>query len=224
MNILLNSFKKLYFGALDTLIAPPFCAYCKKYLSTRAIFCDTCDARMSPIVSTHLKVNRSYTMTVIAIADYQEPLKSLVIAKAWGDILASYHLGDLLLQKSYFKEVPCDYVIPVPLHWMRYAKRGYNQAEVIAGVLAKEKKCVVANIVKRSRRTPFQSSLAYDKRTPNVQNAFQLITENPHQFHNKHLIIVDDLMTTGATLQAIARELAVLQPASINAVVAAKVL
>lgn len=208
---------------IDNLISPAYCAYCKDFLTKRDILCIDCFEKIDPIVSVQIPITKTHKMTVLAICDYQEPLKSLILAKSWGDIVVSKQLGDLIWRMTYFKHMPCDYLIPIPLHWMRYAKRGYNQAEEIAKVLAQHRNVAVKNLLKRTKHTPFQSSLSYEKRLPNVKEAFELSTTDYEKYHNKHLILVDDLMTTGSTLASCAKALLPLKPASITAVVVCRV-
>ena len=162
-----------------------------------------------------IQITASKTMMVMAACEYQEPVKSLIIAKSWSDIIAGQQLGQIIWEQSYFKHVPCDYLIPVPLHWMRQAKRGYNQAEEIAKTLAAYKNAAVAPIVMRTRNTPFQSSMSHDMRYTNVKQAFSLKQTDITIYANKHLLIVDDLMTTGSTLAQVAKVLLPSQPASI---------
>ena len=122
-----------------------------------------------------------------------------------------------------------DLVIPIPLHWMRYAYRGYNQVAEIAQKLVEKSIGQYADILTRTRHSPFQSSLARNKRWENVAHNFALKKEAlshdlKEQFYNKHLLLVDDLCTTGSTLKAAAQVLMTLNPASITAVVAARTL
>lgn len=225
---LFKSFKshlsRLYQLSIDHVIAPPFCAYCKSFLNTRSVFCMQCHDMITPIVSVQLQITKSQTMTVLAIADYQEPLKTLLLSKSWSDITACSQMGKLIWQMTYLRHMPCDYLIPVPLHWMRHAKRGYNQAYEIAKALAVERNVPVANILKRVKNTPFQSSLAAELRASNVKEAFQLKSStNTALYENKHLVLVDDLMTSGSTLIASAKQLVTLRPACLSAVVVARV-
>ena len=159
----------------------------------------------------------------MAVAAYDEPLKTLILAKSWSDILACSQLGQLMWEQTYFKHMPCDYLVPIPLHWMRFAKRGYNQAVEIAQYIAQHKKVTVADIIARTHNTPFQSSLAYDKRLENVKHVFSVRADDSEKYYNKHIVLVDDLMTTGSTLVAAAKVLLPLKPASINALVACRV-
>ncbi len=95
--------------------------------------------------------------------------------------------------------------VPVPLHFLRQWKRGYNQSEYIAKAL---KKCCggeISPLLKRKVNTPSQTSLTRSERKKNVENAFVLIKKTIDSM--KTYVIVDDVFTTGATLNACARVL-----------------
>ncbi|GMU19069.1 MAG: hypothetical protein AMXMBFR12_02610 [Candidatus Babeliales bacterium] len=223
LTLLSQKLTSAYHFAMDHIIAPPFCVYCKNFLKSRTIFCISCEQKIDQVVSVQIPITPSKNMMVMAACEYKEPVKSLIIAKSWGDIIAGDQLGHIIWDYSYLRHVPCDYLIPVPLHWLRTAKRGYNQAEEIAKTLAKLKQVHVASIVSRTRNTPFQSSVSHDQRHSNVKQAFALKNCDTTLYQNKHLIIVDDLMTTGSTLSQVAKVLIPLQPASISAIVACRV-
>lgn len=95
--------------------------------------------------------------------------------------------------------------VPVPLHFLRQWKRGYNQSEYIAKAL---KKCCggeFLSLLKRKINTPSQTSLTRSERKKNVENAFVLIKKTIDP--TKTYVIVDDVFTTGATLNACAKVL-----------------
>jgi len=208
---------------LDTFIAPPFCAYCKVFLDERQIFCRACFERIAPLVSNDVQISSSQKISVFAVSEYQEPLKSLIVAKSWSDRVASQQLARLMWDMTYMRYQPCDILVPVPLHWTRKIRRGFNQAEVIADELAGYKGCRVINAVQRCKRTPFQSALPVIDRPDNVKDAFAA-TKNASEITGKHVMIVDDLMTTGATIRAVAKSLLPYKPASLAAIVACRVL
>ena len=117
-----------------------------------------------------------------------------------------------------------DYFVPIPLHWSRYAHRGFNQAHIIAKYLSKQTHTPMANLLMRSKKTLFQSRLKMSDRQGNVENVFSLHPwytwrSELEKFKGKHLMLVDDLCTTGSTLKSAARALQVLKPASVNAIV-----
>lgn len=222
--MILQDFLKNFIIALQNLIAPPFCSFCKQWLLERQILCAHCKSLIKPVVSKYLPVTQSWGVTVYALAGYQDPLKSLIKAKHYSDRIAARELAHLIWQMSYFKNIPCDYLIPIPLHWTRYAWRGFNQADEMASVLGTYRNVSVVSILKRARYTKLQAFLTREQRAKNVKEAFVLKSMNVQAFAGKHLVLVDDLMTTGATLQEAARVLKTLKPASITAVVACRVL
>ena len=95
-----------------------------------------------------------------------------------------------------------DAVIPVPLHWTRRWSRGYNQAEVIAQVLADRLRApVLEGVLYRCRRTRTQTRLSIGQKSANVAGAFRVKRE----FRLSgvyHILLVDDVFTTGATLHS----------------------
>jgi ComF family protein len=109
-----------------------------------------------------------------------------------------------------------DVLVPVPLHWTRYAWRGFNQAEELAYGYAQNKKTRVVRAVKRIKRTKLQNN-AQDRST-NVVGAFAA-TEVLENLKGKQILIVDDVLTSGATIAAVARIIMQAKPASIAAVV-----
>ena len=105
-------------------------------------------------------------------------------------------LGAAMAQQPHWQDV--DTVIPVPLHWRRKHARGYNQAEIIAAELAKALGATLyPKVLKRVRRTKSQTSLKAEDRLKNVSGVFAVnhLPDNP-----RHVLLVDDTFTTGATL------------------------
>ena len=96
-----------------------------------------------------------------------------------------------------------DAVLPVPLHWRRKAYRGFNQATEIAKPLADLLDVPLVRGLRRSRATPFQSGLDSKERARNLRNAFKAIRPVSHA----HVLVVDDVVTTGATIRAVAKTL-----------------
>jgi ComF family protein len=99
-----------------------------------------------------------------------------------------------------------DALVPVPLHPARLRERGYNQAALIAEGLAPALGApVIQDGLERTRHTPRQSELGQKERFTNIRGAFRITT--PSTFEGKHIILVDDLLTTGATASEAARVL-----------------
>lgn len=207
-----------------TYIMPCICAYCKKFLSTADIFCVECKNKIFKVVSRQISVTPTVSMTVFAISDYKDPLRKLILAKSWSDSLASYHLGQLLWEMTPIQNLDYDVVVPIPLHWTRYAWRGFNQAHEIAKVIGKKKKVPVSHLVFRKKQTVYQSAIPSSARIENVKNAFVLDAAKAAHYEGAHILLVDDLLTTGSTLRAAAKALLALKPRKITAVVVCRVI
>lgn len=203
---------------------PSICAYCKMFLSTTDIFCVDCKNKIFPIVSKNIDVTPSVSMTVFAISDYKDPLKKLILAKSWSDSLASYQMGQLLWEMTPLHNLDCDVIVPIPLHWTRYARRGFNQAHEIARVISKKKNIPTQHLIKRYKQTVYQSAVSSHARIDNVKDAFVLNDAYAKEYEGKHILLVDDLMTTGATLRAAAKILLKLKPRKITVAVACRVI
>lgn len=104
-------------------------------------------------------------------------------------------LGEWIKQKG------IDLIIPVPIHHSRLRERGYNQAAMIAELVAKNLKIEYSsNSVVRSKKTLPQKKLSVFERMENMQNAFCV---NTYKVRNKKVLIIDDIYTTGTTVDAI---------------------
>jgi ComF family protein len=120
-----------------------------------------------------------------------------------GNLLGSI-AGEQLLKSPVFKGV--DVIIPVPLHKSRLRKRGYNQSMCFAEGLSEKMEIPVdENNLIRLRATETQTHRSRFSRFENMQQVFTLI--NPEALRNQHVLLVDDVVTTGSTLEACGVEL-----------------
>jgi ComF family protein len=116
-----------------------------------------------------------------------------------------------------------DLLMPVPLHWTRLFQRRYNQAALLAqAVRSAGGPPVAANWLMRRRRTPVQGHLGPAARERNVRGAFAL--RAGRSVAGKHVVIVDDVMTTGATVEECARVLKRAGAASVGVLTLARAL
>ena len=129
-------------------------------------------------------------------------------------------LGRHLAASEAFADV--DLIIPVPLHWMRRWRRGYNQARVIAEAVAScYPSCppVRTDIIRRRRRTVSQTRVEVQSKSANVRGAFGLCRSfKPAAGGNRtrHILIIDDTFTTGATVNACREALRLAFPPSVR--------
>lgn len=140
-------------------------------------------------------------LSIISIFDYNEHTQSLIRnikyngKRALAADLAGYHPGLSVLNSRF------DILIPVPLHWTRLRKRGYNQAEWFAkGVSEITKIPVVRDAVCRVKSTGTQTKLDKSERSANIRNAFALKKQAESLVRGKRVLLIDDVITTGATI------------------------
>lgn len=120
-------------------------------------------------------------------------------------LLMGRQMGYELMRNSRFDDV--DVLLPVPLHWLRRLNRGYNQSELLCRGIAQvfDRPVSVGDVV-RHRYTRKQSLQPNAGRNANVDGAFRL--KHPERLAGKHVLVVDDVLTTGATISACASVLA----------------
>jgi ComF family protein len=133
------------------------------------------------------------------------------IGRAMGRTLGEFCVSRWSSQPS----SPPEILIPVPLFRRRYLERGYNQSEEIAeGMKTIVRVHVLNDVLIRSRPTRSQTNLSRSERWDNVADAFTVV--NKTLITDRALLVVDDVLTTGATLAAAARALHTADPASIQ--------
>ena len=205
------------------ILAPSFCVSCRLFLKDDTILCPECMRSIHPVVSTKISITAKQEIIVFALSSYQGPVKKLIQAKYHGNPLASRQLADLLWEKTALSHLVFDGFVPIPLHWTRYAKRGFNQAEVMANQLSKKSGKPVFKNLSRISKTKSQVQLVKEEREKNVQNVF-VLHDDEEILKGKTLILVDDLMTTGSTLKEAGRVLLKAKVAQLYAIVGARVI
>jgi competence protein ComFC len=181
-------------------ITPPFCERCGLPYEgkiTNAFECTNCremDLHFSSARSA--VVARGLVLDVIHRYKYSRAL--------WFEPF----LADLLVQeaKPVLEKSKWDLIVPIPLHRLKKREREFNQAERLANCLSRATKIPVnANLLERMEFTRTQTTLTRSERAANVRNAFRL--RKKQRLDGKKIILLDDVLTTGATTSACAKVL-----------------
>lgn len=164
------------------------CPLCKTRSSTAKGCCEDCAAQLfAPIINTD----------EIVLGVYQGNLEKAVRALKYHHVSRLGALfGHTLAQVIRHENWQLDGVCAVPLHWRRQMQRGYNQAALIAKPLARQLAVPYLPVLKRTRYTKQQAKLSLSSRKANVAGAFK---SSP--LKGEHILLIDDVLTTGMTLQ-----------------------
>ncbi len=221
---------------------PGACANCDATTESSAILCGDCNIKLNALVSAPscdrcaLPIHSHgapcphcvgggipHYERVVRLGVFEDPLKHLIhqtkYHRRWplGEFLAD-RLLDTERAKGLLTQT--DVLIPVPLHLRRHVSRGYNQADVIARRLGARCKIPVIHAVRRVRNTESQTHLSHADRIANIRGAFAP-TRAAKKIRDKHVIVIDDVFTVGATMNEMARVLKQAEPASLCAMVLA---
>lgn len=134
--------------------------------------------------------------------------------KEIGAFLGAYY-GEKLREKTGFQSI--DFILPIPLHPKKQRKRGYNQSEWIAkGLSESMDKPYLTDVLIRTNYTDTQTKKSRFSRWENVKEVFAV--QNVEKVRGKHLLICDDVLTTGATLEAAIRQLLTIEGVTVSVV------
>ncbi len=208
------------FNSFVQLFYPRVCAGCGNNLLTGEEFiCLNCYDVLQPTSFNLHKENRFYN-NMVARIPIEEASAMYYFSKGGriqrilheikysGNKSLAVYMGNLIGKKNVredaFKDI--DVIVPVPLHPKKEAKRGYNQCVLICkGIGEAMDKPMVVDGLKRVIFTSTQTHKTRVDRWENVKDAFQV--DNVNSLKGKHILLFDDVMTTGATLEASARTL-----------------
>ncbi len=144
-----------------------------------------------------------------AVLRYDDASRALVLGFKHGDrTYAAPAFGRWLARAGAELLAEAELIVPVPLHWSRLLARRYNQAALLSHALGRAAGIEVApDLLVRRRRTPSQGRLSGAARARNVRGAFAVRARSSQGLAGRHVLLVDDVLTTGATVEACARTL-----------------
>lgn len=209
---------------LSALFEPP-CAACKAVLSNPldGAVCDTCWSAVRVAPSLHERFHADHAVSwAAAVGEYDGCLRDIIHAlKYEGRRSIAPPLGALMRSAGAPLLRDADVVVPVPLHPRRERSRGFNQADDLSRVLG----LPVHPLLRRIRDTTSQIDLPKDERQRNVHDAFALSRARGAGLRAPEsiVVLVDDVATTGATLEACAVVLKAAGAKEVRALTAARV-
>ena len=173
-------------------ITNPCCQVCGRpfeYKGLNDLICGAC-----------LKKKPAFSMAR-SVLEYDDFSKQLILAYKHGDRTdLTPLLTKFLIQAESIIFQDVDMIIPVPLHWTRFLHRRYNQSSLLGKALGIKLKIPFnSNILKRIRMTESQGKKTHHAREKNIKNAFRVVHSKTIQ--GKTILLIDDVMTTGATIQ-----------------------
>lgn len=229
---------------VDTAL-PPLCPSCRTPLGDGAGLCSSCWAKIAfiePPYCARLGIPFTYDpgpglLSMEAIANppaydraraavrYDDIARELVHRFKYGDRLdLAPMLGQWMARAGRELLRDADAFVPVPLHWRRLWTRRFNQSAALATAISGASGVpVLPETLKRVRATPQQVGLDKTERAANVQGAFKVAPERKPDVAGRRLILVDDVLTSGATVDACARALLRAGAAHVDVLVFARV-
>ncbi len=221
--------KKTVSRILD-LIYPPSCHLCECSLIAGSHLCDTCRHELSPIEppfctrcgeSYDGQINTPFTCPNCHQLDFHFDFAIAALHSDGGGkelihdfkYMRQIHLAAELaklmntpLKDSRFRPYLTNgLLVPVPLHWMRQRKRRFNQAEEICKKLSAQTNIPHLSALKRIRNTQTQTRHNRAKRLENLKSAFSMTMRMKARIQGKHIILIDDVFTTGSTANECAK-------------------
>lgn len=195
----------LYQSIIEPVISiflPALCIHCNNPLPTgRKVICASCFSQLLHIESEQIvrfkkKLSKQYFDEIFILYQFNPLFQELIHLLKYQHFLSIADYFGQSLAKA-LSETSYDYITAVPLNSVRYRERGYNQSALIADRCAD---CLqiefVGDILVRKRNTKSQTKLSRSERVNNIADAFLLNKE----VQDKDILIVDDVITTGSTL------------------------
>ena len=232
------------FRATLDLALPQLCAACREPVEGKGL-CPACWSKLSFITRPYcerLGIPFVYDpgpgiLSMEAIADppaynraraavrFDEISRALVHALKYGDRLdLAPMMGRWIGSAGRELLAEADALVPVPLHWRRQWARRFNQSALLAAAIAKETDVPIAfGALKRIKATAQQVGLSQTERAANIQGAFKVPEDGKAAVAGRRLVLVDDVLTSGATVEGCARALLRAGAANVDVLVFARV-
>lgn len=179
---------------------PPLCVSCH---TLGTYLCENCLSHMKQLVDKqHIDLKNPVLDELYASTSYKDSGKELIKIVKFGQAFSLIKTMVFLILQSIDKP-EVDLITFTPLHWQREQERGFNQAETMANLLGKYWNLPVHKTIKKSSHTTPQAELGRKERLTHLRHAFEYI--NAGELEGKTVAIIDDVATTGTTLNECAK-------------------
>jgi ComF family protein len=225
----LRSVAEVFASTLLDFLYPPFCLACgSSMVGGREQLCRSCWEDIEHVTKQHpLYQETRGKLTASGISDLcsafifqkEGPLQKVLHALKYdGNTAAGIELGRAFGSVLVDWNIHADYLLPVPLHRRKERERGYNQAAYIArGAADVTNLPIRTDLLVRTKNTQTQTQLNREQRKKNMEDAFVIVEQKAHEIEGKTLLIVDDVITTGATIVSCAAALCTANAAAVIA-------
>lgn len=220
-----------FLSEISDALFPPLCSACSEVLTDtqEKVFCRDCSRQIHYIAGSHCPVcgiifpdspagnhfcsscteNKPHYAFARAALAYEGILLDVIHQFKYGGNLTKGKALAFLLSDFDFPDMDWqtfDMILPVPLHFRRLRTRGFNQSMILARALGKKHQVSVDfSLLKRHKLTLTQTGLDKKEREKNIRGAFEV--SDPGQIKSKSIVLVDDVYTTGATINECAKTL-----------------
>jgi ComF family protein len=214
-------------AAVLNLVLPEDCRVCGQRLSnlSRIPVCPACLSEPKPFLAEHFCVDcrtpflnaapldedgrcalcrngLSGFDAVYSYGEYEGSLRKLIHVFKYGGVTPLAPEFGRLLSGAVPRDQHFDVIVPLPLHWRKRLERGFNQSELLAKSVSRRTGIPVARALRRRKRTESQAGLTRAQRRTNVLGAFEVSRRD--DIAGRHVLLIDDVLTTGATASACA--------------------
>ncbi len=210
---------------VSNLIYPPVCGICGKINNN--YLCNKCEILLRKQAKFQIEKKQNidyYFQEHLYIFEYQGMIRKIIINYKFNDSSYLYKtiVNFLLKNEKFFQNLKSyDTIIPVPISHKRRKERGYNQSDLIAKEIAKRTQINYQNqCLIKTKNIVEQSKLNKDERQKNIQGVYKL--QKLHKIQNKKILLIDDVYTTGSTVNECCKILQQAKPKKVGVLTIAK--
>lgn len=184
---------------------PSRCIFCGKIIPPQKLYCPGCIKQLSPVTSLPPLF---YLDIVLSFTRYSYTSSSAIYRlKFRNQPKLAATLAQMMAERfcSQLSKLSIDLICDVPMSPQKQRQRGYNQAQLLAQQVAKQTNIPYAPLLEKIKTTPEQHTLGAEQRKHNLKDAYRVVS--PQQVLGKRILIIDDVITTGSTMNECAHTL-----------------